>query len=685
MTALVLGNGRLQININDSLSIRDFYWPHVGQENHLAKTKNKMFIFVDGDISKLTDDDWKVEISYVVDSLAGISYATNVKLGIKIRFEDTVLPDRDIFLILIQVQNLFDHKRVVKIYFKNKFQIYGDGIGDTALWYPFVDVMCHYKKDRYFAVGSTKKITDYSCAGPKDNDGQGCVVNKDGTLKDNPVTTGIAESCVALDFELEEGEKKRENYFITCGKNFTDIENEVRYVKFQGARHLYDTSKIYWKNWINSRIDSHFGHKPPKLFHSYKENENMLDLYKKSLLIMRTHFDNGGAVIASTDSGMLKEGGTDSYSYFWPRDGAMSVIAYIDTGFDDLVKSFFEYLSKVITRDGYILHKYHPNVDSGIASSWHPWISKSGEIQLPIQEDETALVLYAFLKYYKKSANQEFLNKMWSKLIFPAANFLANYRYGSGVDVLQNSDQNNDSLNEKYINSGLPLPSYDIWEQNRGINLFTVSTVYGGLMAASELAKHSGHENEYKRFADIARKIKAGVENFMYDKVDRKFVNRIYYDGKSQKCILDKKIDSSMSALWKFGMFEVDDIRIERMMESMEEKLWVNTDIGGIARKMDDHYLRENKNVKGNPWFISTLWLAQYWLLQAEPEKAKRYIEWGIKHADKTGLMSEQADPYTGYSLSVKPLTWSHAEYILTVNMLKKLIFLNKSPNYNAF
>jgi len=483
---------------------------------------------------------------------------------------------------------------------------------------------------------------------------------------------------------LEGSEKKCENYFITCGKNFTDIENEVRYIKFQGVRYLYDTSKIYWKNWVSSRIDSYFGYKPPKLFQSYKEDENMLDLYKKSLLIMRTHFDNDGAIIASTDSSILKEGGTDSYAYFWPRDGAMAVLAYVDTGFDDLVKFFFKYLSKVITRDGYILHKYHPDVSSGIASSWHPWISKSGEIQLPIQEDETALVLYAFLKYYKKSTNQEFLNEMWGKLIFPAANFLVNYRYDSGVDILQNSNQNNDSLSEKYKNSGLPLPSYDIWEQNRGINLFTVSTIYGGLMAASDLARYSGHEIEYKRFTDAARKIKAGVENFMYDKVDRKFVNRIYYDDKLQKCVLDKKIDSSMSALWKFGMFEVDDIRIEQMMESMEKELWLKTDIGGVARKVDDHYLSVSKN-HGNPWFISTLWIAQYWLLRAEPEKAKRYIEWSINHADKTGLMSEQADPYSGYSLSVKPLIWSHAEYILTINMLKELIILNKLPNYDVF
>jgi GH15 family glucan-1,4-alpha-glucosidase len=31
-------------------------------------------------------------------------------------------------------------------------------------------------------------------------------------------------------------------------------------------------------------------------------------------------------------------------------------------------------------------------------------------------------------------------------------------------------------------------------------------------------------------------------------------------------------------------------------------------------------------------------------------------------------LLSEQLDPHTGAPLSVSPLTWSHAEFIITVD-----------------
>ena len=40
------------------------------------------------------------------------------------------------------------------------------------------------------------------------------------------------------------------------------------------------------------------------------------------------------------------------------------------------------------------MHKYRP--DKSLGSSWHPWV-RNGKPELPIQEDETALVIYALL------------------------------------------------------------------------------------------------------------------------------------------------------------------------------------------------------------------------------------------------------------------------------------------------
>jgi GH15 family glucan-1,4-alpha-glucosidase len=44
-------------------------------------------------------------------------------------------------------------------------------------------------------------------------------------------------------------------------------------------------------------------------------------------------------------------------------------------------------------------------------------------------------------------------------------------------------------------------------------------------------------------------------------------------------------------------------------------------------------------------------------------------IEWVNRYATSTGILAEQLHPLTGASLSVSPLTWSHATYIETVLM----------------
>jgi GH15 family glucan-1,4-alpha-glucosidase len=76
----------------------------------------------------------------------------------------------------------------------------------------------------------------------------------------------------------------------------------------------------------------------------------------------------------------------------WPRDGALTSLSLSESGYGDPPQRFFEFCERVITDEGYALHKYNP--DGSLGSSWHPKI-KNGEIQMPIQEDESALILVA--------------------------------------------------------------------------------------------------------------------------------------------------------------------------------------------------------------------------------------------------------------------------------------------------
>ena len=88
---------------------------------------------------------------------------------------------------------------------------------------------------------------------------------------------------------------------------------------------------------------------------------------------------------------------------------------------------------------------------------------------------------------------------------------------------------------------------------------------------------------------------------------------------------------------------------------------------GGSPRYEHDYYFQSNPAFMGNPWFVTTLWLAQYYARHNQPDKAKKYVQWTLDHTTASGILSEQINPSDGAPVSVTPLVWSHAELINTI------------------
>jgi len=123
-------------------------------------------------------------------------------------------------------------------------------------------------------------------------------------------------------------------------------------------------------------------------------------------------------------------------------------------------------------------------------------------------------------------------------------------------------------------------------------------------------------------------------------------------------------------------MFHIDDPRIVRTMQTIKDTLWCNTEIGGLARYENDYYQRVGQPpgapyTTGNPWFICTMWYAQYMIATAETHEeldaVLPILEWATQRCLPSGVMAEQIDPYSGAPISVSPLTWSHAAYVSAV------------------
>jgi GH15 family glucan-1,4-alpha-glucosidase len=137
---------------------------------------------------------------------------------------------------------------------------------------------------------------------------------------------------------------------------------------------------------------------------------------------------------------------------------------------------------------------------------------------------------------------------------------------------------------------------------------------------------------------------------------------------------VDPTIDSSLYALFAFGVLPADAPEMVHTMRQIEQRLWIQTPIGGAARYENDYYCRRSDDIErvaGNPWFVCSLWLAQWWIAMAKTRddlrRPREILEWVAAHALPSGVLAEQLHPYTGEPLSVSPLTWSHAEYVKTV------------------
>ncbi|MCV4691233.1 hypothetical protein OFC38_34325, partial [Escherichia coli] len=78
-----------------------------------------------------------------------------------------------------------------------------------------------------------------------------------------------------------------------------------------------------------------------------------------------------------------------------------------------------------------------------------------------------ALVLWALWEHYHRYRDIEFAQRLYTKMTVPCAEFLLGFRDPA---------------------TGLPLPSWNLWEDRFAVHTFTASTVVAGLRAAANFA-----------------------------------------------------------------------------------------------------------------------------------------------------------------------------------------------------
>jgi GH15 family glucan-1,4-alpha-glucosidase len=411
--SLVIGNGNVLVGFDASYSVRDIYFPRVGDSNHTMGNLCRIGFFIDGKFAWLDDGAWSRKLGYSEDSLVSDVTMTHPRLGITVEFNDYVDLARNWFIRNVTVTSPAGFK-TGRIFFHYDWYIEESDLGNTVLFDPRHRGVIAYKGNRYFMIGGTAG-PDFGVStwanGKKGNGMLGTWVDaEDGILGKNPIEQGSVDCTIGFEIgPAAPNEARFVTHWVCMGTRLSEVTTYGQeLILSKGADTYHDRTLTYWHVWSEKdhrHIDEELG-------------SEVSELYRRSILTVRTHVDNRGAIIASTDFDITKFA-RDTYAYAWPRDGALVANALDRAGHEDVTRQFFTFCQQSLVEEGFFLHKYTSYGLPG--SSWLPWVDSRGNRTLPIQEDETGLVLWALWQHYRIHRNLDFVVSLYTTLVVPAA------------------------------------------------------------------------------------------------------------------------------------------------------------------------------------------------------------------------------------------------------------------------
>ena len=601
---LFLGNRRLHVNIDDHYSVRDLYWPNVGFPNHLSGHKVRLGIWCDNTFSWLDRTGWVRNLGFSSSSTSTHSTLTHAHLLVELTIQETILADRDLWIRRIRVRNLADHAREFRLFESHDLRINESDIGDCAFFEPVFGGLVHYKQGVWIGFAGCvegpagfEPIDQYSCGVKAWAGMEGTWRDaEDGVLEGKPIEQGSVDSTMRLTCHVAGGGIRDLWIVVGASDSKTGLDEVLANIHSVTLSSTFEPA--------SSDTDQ---------IHSVSER------------VIHTHMLQNGGLVAATDSDIM-ETARASYGYVWLRDAALTLETWGRLGHFDDIRRTLDFVTRCETlAPGVFAQKY--NVNGTIGAGWHPRIW-NGKPCLPIQADEIALIATLGM-------NHGTLDK--DPWVREAVEFLSGY-----VD-----------------SNGLPLPSWDLWEERRGIHLWTTSCTIECL----NLAATTFRSSRYKKAAEAM--LQATLDAFF--EPNSGFVARTIHSHDLTGYTRDPICDSSILLALMRSPFHAHLDKLARAVAQVERSLLIHSPIGGVARYEADYYFRRHDHHAGNPWVICTLWYARALHQLGRTEEAHARLDWVRQRESETGTLAEQYEPETGQALSVEPLVWSHAEYLETL------------------
>ncbi|HEX3032661.1 MAG TPA: glycoside hydrolase family 15 protein [Bacillota bacterium] len=626
----IVGNSRLLGCLDNKGQLVRLFWPQLDYLQNVEKILAGIGLPDAGGITWLDGGDWEHSQRYLPDTNILETVAVSPLRSLRVVVEDFAHPGRDILVRSFRIKNESSEARTLQFIYHSDVLIGGSDRKKTSLFDFTEEALLQFHREYWFATAAQIPVQGYQCGASLEAASQGC-------LNGNGHAMGSDGTLLWNLGEIAPGEERKVEIFMCCGSSQQQALEQLAWAREQTASALAEQTAQHWAAYLKGARQISSG------------NQEIDNLYKRSLLVFRLLTDgNFGSILAAPeiDEDFTRCGG---YGYCWPRDAAYITRAYDQAGLTGMSRHFYRWLLQTQSPDGSCQQRYY--INGTLAPNWG------------LQLDEAGSVLWGMWEHYRLTQDEGFLQEIWSYVV-KTVEFIFSSLDGE---------------------SGLPRPCMDLWEERPGQHAYSAAAVWAGLVAASRIASALGHTGEEERWQEGALQLRNVILFRFWDKTRGHFlrslkvgVNRGEFEwrtsqGEAGQMILNSKgypeyfmgndatLDTSLLGLAvPFGLLPPDDERLRLTVETLIERVGAFNS-GGLGRYQGDNY------IGGNPWIITTLWLALLRVEQGAFPAARSLLEWAVEHQTSLGLLPEQVDKNTGETAWVVPLTWSHAMFVLTV------------------
>ena len=609
----IIGNKNLIASYTKNGELLRMYYPTTDFRQYFeffhtgVKINDSRLIYLHNDINNIYEQYYTEETNILNTDI------TNTYFNLRIVQTDFVPIEKD---VLIKKYKFINNNNInVSVKFLIHSKLLTDDNNDISGYFKD-NCLVQYGHDFSVFITSKEKIENVQINNSVNNIETGIIGGKDyiGMSKDSSISYNIGK--------LKPGEEKEIDVYIYVEKKVKEHKDLNKI----DAKNEYEKTKDYWMKYLKE-------HNTLKLKNPLnKYEEKIKQIYERTILLfplLINHETGGISAGVEVDETKRKCG---RYSYCWPRDAIFITEAFDILKMEKETEKFYKVFCKQ-TQEQNGMWEQRFYTDGNLAPCWG------------YQIDETASVVYGIYSHYKKTKNKNFLKENL-KMCEKAISYLKIY-----LDNI---------FKEKEM-----IKSYDIWEENEDIHAYSLATIFSAIEAQNKIydeindlicknrIKQEKIVKEREENNEILVKLKEYITDNFYDKELKTFVRNKQ----------DKKIDISLLGLTTpFNIYSNKEKKIENTIEKIN--LTLRTYTGGYLRYENDNYMG------GNPWVISNLWMANYYIEKGEIAKAKECLEFVVKTSTKHGYLGEQVNNETMQPAWVIGLGWSHALFAIVISKL---------------